>query len=63
MEMLNSIKRPLERGQTTKEISSDENISLRTAYNLIAKISEDKSNQNIISVAKDRKSGQMKLLK
>ncbi|KAF7685335.1 hypothetical protein CDIK_3916 [Cucumispora dikerogammari] len=56
IKMLNSIRRFLERGRTTKEISSDENISLRTAYNLIAKIFEDKSNQDIISVAKSRKS-------
>ncbi|KAF7700686.1 hypothetical protein CDIK_0873 [Cucumispora dikerogammari] len=56
MKMLNSIRRTLERDRTTKEISSDENISLRTAYNLIAKISKDKSNQDIISAAKGRKS-------
>ncbi|KAF7683729.1 hypothetical protein CDIK_4457 [Cucumispora dikerogammari] len=63
IKMLNSIRRSLERGRTTKEISSDENISLRTAYNLIAKISEDKSNQNIISVAKGRKSGSNETVK
>ncbi|KAF7695749.1 hypothetical protein CDIK_1935, partial [Cucumispora dikerogammari] len=63
IEMLNSIRRSLERGRTTKEISSDENISLRTAYNLIAKISEDKSNQDIISVGKGRKSGSNETVK
>ncbi|KAF7685577.1 hypothetical protein CDIK_3674 [Cucumispora dikerogammari] len=63
MKMLNSIRRSLERGRTTKKISSDENVSLRTAYNLISKISEDKNNQDIIFVAKGRKSGSNETVK
>ncbi|KAF7670478.1 hypothetical protein TCON_2862, partial [Astathelohania contejeani] len=63
MKILSSFGRSPERGRTTKENSSGENISLRTAYNLIAKISENKSNQDIISVTKDRKYGSNKTVK
>ncbi|KAF7670500.1 hypothetical protein CDIK_4590, partial [Cucumispora dikerogammari] len=54
-EILNSIRRSVDRGQSAKEIAQDENLSIKATYNLIGKINEGESNEQILGKKKGRK--------
>jgi transposase len=52
---LKNIRKSIEKETSTKEIAIDENLSLKTVYNLIKQINDGKNNEEILFKKKGRK--------
>ncbi|KAG0439508.1 hypothetical protein DMUE_2387 [Dictyocoela muelleri] len=54
-DIIKNIRKGLNRGISVKDIASEENLSLQTTYGLINKISDGKTDEEIVGVKKRRK--------